>query len=187
MPLLLGQLVYTTFPEGEFRVLASAQVPVGIQQIFMDLVVYQHWDFYKPPSAGYRAAYLHQVTPEHSLFGWLYNDGVDDLECSHVPYFVCYYLAEPLHAVHLENIFNCLRRGPVSLIDWQNLPASLETIVAPDLWSYEPVGTGVELPFGLLEHSQTALKQGELLDLFVSVDEHEILMKLNAQTYMQQG
>jgi len=70
----------------------------------------------EPPKSGYRAVYLHQVTPDHSLFGWLYNDGADDLGHRDVPYFICYYLAGPLHAVKLENIFY-LPAGTSSTID----------------------------------------------------------------------
>ncbi len=167
MPFILGQLVYTSFPEVGFKVLASAQVPGSIQQAFIQQVVYQHWDSYSPPKPGYRAVYLHQVAPEHNLFGWLYNDGLDDTGRSHVPYFVCYYLAERLHTVQLEKIFACLRRGPVALSDRQRPPATLETLIAPDLWSYQPARTGVAIPLGIREHSHTALEQGNLLDLFV--------------------
>jgi len=43
----------------------------------MERVASQRWDSYEPPKSGYRAVYLHQVTPDHSLFGWLYNDADD--------------------------------------------------------------------------------------------------------------
>lgn len=175
MPLLLGQLVYTSFPRVGFRFIASAQVPTEIQQAFIQQVVHQHWDAYNPPKSGYRAAYLHQLPLEHSLFGWLYSDGMDDMGRCHVPYFVCYYLAEPLHAVQLENIFTCLQRGPVALIDQQNLPDTLETIVIPDLQSYQPVRTGVAIPSGVREQSHIALQQRRLLNLFVPIDEREIV------------
>ena len=105
MPVLLNQLVYTSFSEVGFRAISSIQVPTQIQQAFIQQVVYKYWDSYDPPRSGYRAAYVHQVSPEHTLFGWMYNDGHDDLGRSHVPYFVCYYLAELLDAVQLENIF----------------------------------------------------------------------------------
>jgi FtsZ-interacting cell division protein YlmF len=186
MPLLYGQLVYTSFPEVGYRVLASAQVPTEIQLAFIEQVVYQHWDAYNPPRSGYWAAYLHQVTLKHTLFGWLYNDGPDDLGRSHVAYFVCYYYAELLHAVQLENIFTCLHRGPVALIDRHSLPAALETIVIPDLWSYQPARRGVAIPSGVRDRSHLALKQKKLLDLFIPVDEREIVTQANEQIEKQQ-
>jgi len=170
MPVLLGQLVYTSFPGVGLRAIASTQVPAEIQQAFIQQVVYQHWDAYHPPSSGYRAAYVYQVTPEQSLFGWLYNDGVDDLGRQHVPYFLCYYLAAPLFAFQLENIFTCLLRGPIALIDRQRLPDALEPIVAPDLWAYEPARLGVMVPFDVCQRGHLALKQRQLLDLLISVE-----------------
>lgn len=184
--LLLGQLVYTSFPGVGFRVRSSAQVPTQIQQAFIQQVVNQHWDCYNPPRSGYRAAYLHQVTLEHTLFGWLYYDEVDDLG-RRVPYFLCYYYAKQLDAVQLENIFTCLQTGPVALIDLQSFPATLETIVAPDLWSYQPARKGVAIPESVRERNHIALKQRRLLDLFVSVDERDIVIELNEQFEKQQS
>ena len=183
---LLGQIVYTSFPGVGFRALASAQVPIEIQQAFIQQVVHQRWNSYKPPSSGYRAAYLHQVTLEHTLFGWLYNDELDDLGRTNVPYFVCYYLAELLHADKLENIFTCLHKGAVALIDQQHLPVALETIVAPDLWSHLPAHIGVAIPANVRAHSHVVLKQSRLLDIFVSVDEGVIVSELNGQVYKHQ-
>ncbi|MBV8884970.1 MAG: hypothetical protein JO235_13385 [Chroococcidiopsidaceae cyanobacterium CP_BM_RX_35] len=110
MSVFLGQLVYTSFLGVGLKVLTSAQVPVEIQQVFIQKIVHQYWDSYHPPSAGYRAAYVYQITPEQSLFGWLYNDETDDLGRQHVPYFICYYFAAPVLAFQLENIFTCLLR-----------------------------------------------------------------------------
>lgn len=186
MHLLLGQLVYTSFTGMGFRLLASAQVPTEIQQAFMERVASQRWDSYEPPKSGYRAVYLHQVTPDHSLFGWLYNDGADDLGRRDVPYFICYYLAGPLHAVKLENIFTCLHKGPVALIDRHSISTTLEAIVVRNLWSYQPVRPGVAIALGVRRQSHIALNQRELLDLFVPVGEHQMVFKLKGQTYEQQ-
>jgi hypothetical protein len=180
MPVLLDQLVYTSFAGVGFRTLASVHVPTQIQEAFIEQVVYQYWNPYKPPRSGYRAAYLHQVTLEHTLFGWLYSDGVDDFGRRNVPYFVCYHYAEPLHPVQLENIFICLQKGPVALIDQQSLPDALETIVAPDLWSYQPARIGVAILSGVREYSLIALGQRRLLDLFLPVNEPEMVTKLNS-------
>ena len=183
---MLGQLVYTSFPGVGFRTVASAHVPIEIQQAFIQQVVYQRWNSYNPPSSGYLAAYLHQVTLEHNLFGWLYVEGQDELGRSYIPHFVCYYLAELLDAVQLENIFTCLQKGSVALMD-QHLPFAWETTVDPELWSYSPAHIGVAIPSSVRERSHVALKQKRLLDLFVSVDEGVILTELNGQVYKQQS
>ncbi|MBD2254561.1 WD40 repeat domain-containing protein [Nostoc parmelioides] len=173
-PLNLGQLVYTSFAIAGLRTVASKEVPPEIQQAFLEKVVYQYWDAYNPPSAGYRAAYLFQVTSEDNLFGWLYNDGLDDFGRNDVPYFLCYYLPGKLHPSQLENIFICLCTGPLTIIDRQNLPASLKSLVTPNLWSYQPTRAGVKIPKQVIEQSQIALKQKELLNLFVCASQDEI-------------
>lgn len=185
MYLLLDQLVYTSFAGKGFSTLASAQVSVEIQQAFMQRVA-QYWDSYNPPASGYRAVYLYQLSPEQTLFGWLYNDGFDDVGRSDVPLFVCYYLTEPLFDFQLDNIFTCLEKGPVALIDRHNPLAWLETKVIPNLWSYQPVRQGVAIGLAVRQRSYSALQQGELLDMFVSVDEQETVVDLNGQTYEQQ-
>lgn len=179
MLLLLDQLVYTSFPGVGFQTIVSPQIPVEIQEAFIKQVVYKYWDSLNPPKPGYLAAYLHQVSSEHILFGWVYNDGLDDLGRNHVPYFQCYYLAELLDATLLENIFTCLHRGPVALINRQSLPKTLETIVIQDLWSYQPARIGVNIPFNVRDRSYIALKQNKLLDLFIPIDEQEILTNIN--------
>jgi hypothetical protein len=191
MPLLLGQLVYTSFPIVGFRTLTSGQVPIGIQQAFIQEVVHQHWNSYNPPELEYRAAYLYQVAQEHSLFGWVYNDGLDDVGRSHVPYFICYYLAEQLHAVQLEAIFTYLHRGPLELIDRQSPPAALETVAVSNLrtlWSYQPARIGVTIPADVYERSHRALKQRRLLNLFVPVvpvTEQKMTIELNRHRNQQ--
>ena len=169
-----------------FRTFASAKVPKEIQQAFIQHVVSQYWDSYNPPKHGYRAVYLHQVAPEHTLFGWLYNDGADDLGRTHVPYFICYYLAELLYAFQLENIFTWLHNGPVALMDRHSLPATLETKVVPDLYSYQSARPGVAIPLGVRKRKHIAFKQGELLDLFFPADAQQIVIELQEHSYEQQ-
>ena len=186
MDLILGQLVYTSFAGIGFRTLASAKVPKEIQQAFIQRVVSQYWDSYNPPRHGYRAVYLHQVAPEHTLFGWLYNDGGDDLGRTHVPYFICYYVAELLYAFQLENLFTWLHNGPVAFIDRHSLPVTLETKVVPDLCSYQSARPGVAIPSGVRKRKHIAFKQGELLDLFVPADEQQMVIELKEHPYEQQ-
>lgn len=186
MYLLFGQLVYTSFAGRGFKTLASAHVPSEIQQAFMQRVVSQYWDSYNPPAAGYRAVYLHQLAPEQTLFGWLYNDGSDDIGRGNVPYFVCYYVTEPLFDFQLANIFTCLEKGPIALIDRHNPTAYLETQSVPNLWNYQPARAGVSIGLHTRQRSYFALREGELLELFVPVYEQETVIDLNGQTYEQQ-
>jgi WD40 repeat protein len=169
MPPLLGQLVYTSFAGVGFKTLNSPEVPAEIQQAFIEQVVYQYWDSYNPPRSDYRAVYLYQLTAEDSLFGWLYNDGLDDFGRSDVPYFVCYYFAGLLEPLHLENIFTCLQNGPVELVDRQTPPVAVDNLVAPDLWGYHPVRPGVQIPLAVRKRTHAALQQGKLLNLFEAI------------------
>lgn len=186
MYLLLSQLVYASFARRGFSTLASGQMPIEIQQTFMQRLVSQYWDSYNPPASGYCAVFLHQISPEETLFGWLYNDGKDDLGRSDVPLFVCYYITEPLFDFQLTNIFICLEKGPVALINRHNPSACLKTKVLPDLWSYQPARPGVAIPLAVRQRSYFALQQGELLELFAPVNEQQTTIDLSQQTYEQQ-
>lgn len=175
MHLLIGQIVYTSLDNIGFKSLASSQVPQKIQQAFLQRIAAKYWDIYNPPPSGYQAIYLHQLTSEHTLFGWLYSEGSsDELDRSSVPYFHCYYLAEPLRDFHLENIFTCLQKGPVSLIDRQRPPATLKPIVIQTpwtfnnkFWSYQSSRPGLEVPIDVRDRSYIDLYQGKLLDIFI--------------------
>ncbi|HEY9779619.1 MAG TPA: substrate-binding domain-containing protein [Leptolyngbyaceae cyanobacterium] len=182
----MSQLIYTSFAGRGFSTLASARLPIEIQQTFMQRLVSQYWDSYNPPASGYRAVFLHQISPESTLFGWLYNDGTDDLGRGDVPLFVCYYITEPLFDFQLANIFICLEKGPVAVINRHNPSARLETKVIPDLWSYQPARPGVAITLAVRQRSYFALRQGELLELFVPVNEQEPTIDLSQQTYEQQ-
>lgn len=178
---LLGQLVYTSLPKVGYRLFTTTEVPPEIQQAFIQQLVYQHWNSYKPPKAGYRAAYVYQVTLEHTLFGWLYNDRMDDLGRAHVPYFVCYYYSGELHAVQLTNIFTCLQTGPIEQIE--QLISAFDLIDAT-LCSYQPVRQGVEIPLNIREQSYAALKQQKLLKFFIP-SKQEILVNLDTPREQQ--
>ncbi|MBE9130061.1 MULTISPECIES: roadblock/LC7 domain-containing protein [unclassified Coleofasciculus] len=173
--MLVSQLIYSSFPRIGFTCLASAGVPTEVRQAFVERVVYQYWDSYNPPKAGYRAAYLHQLTVEDSLFGWLYNDGMDDLGRAHVPYFICYYLPGLLESSQLKAILACLQTGPIAPIDQQKtFPITLDTLVIPGSCSYQSVRTGVAIPSEVQEQSHWTLDQRTLLNLFVPVDKAEV-------------
>ena len=49
MSLVLGQLVYTSFPKVGYKLFVSTEVPTEIQQVFIQQIVYQHWNSYNPP------------------------------------------------------------------------------------------------------------------------------------------
>ncbi|NHC36269.1 PstS family phosphate ABC transporter substrate-binding protein [Scytonema millei] len=186
MYLLLGQLVYTSFAGKGFKTVCSPQVSPEIQQAFLQHVVSQHWDSYNPPEPKYRAAYIYQIDLEQTLFGWLYNDGVDELGRGNVPYFICYYISEPLFDFQLANIFTCLERGPVAILDRHQPRAYVKTKVLSNLWDYQPAKAGVSTPLYLRQQSYTDLRQGNLLELFVPIDAQESAVDFPARTYEQQ-
>ncbi len=172
MPLLLGQLIHTSFPGVGFQTLASEQVPEEIQQAFVQEIVQRYWDAYHPPARYYRAAYLLQVSPEHWLFGWLYNDGCDDLDRNHVPYFLCYHLASPLTPTQLSTVFRCLERGPVARSERQQVPQALGNLLVPESCEYLAASPGVLIPTEVQESCQLQLTQGTCLQLFIPMDRH---------------
>lgn len=165
MSLDLGQLIYTSFAKVGFQALTSAAVPMTARRAFIEQIVYQYWDSYNPPSSGYRAAYIYQLSTDQILFGWLYNDGVDDLGRSHVPYFVCYYFAGALHFDRLELIFRCLSTGPIAIVDRQTFPDQVENIVVPAF--YQSARSGVAIAAEIYEQSRTILQEGKRFKLFI--------------------
>lgn len=168
MFLLLGELIYTSFAKVGFQALTSAEIPPEIRRIFIEQIVYQYWDSYNPPSADHRAAYVYRLAPDQTLFGWLYNDGTDDLGRSHVPYFVCYYFAGELRSDQLEAIFTCLARGPATIVDRQTLPDQIHSPVIADHQNYQPARSGVEVTSLLQAACSLALQKGKLIKLFSS-------------------
>lgn len=169
----LGQLVYTSFPKIGFRHFSSAQIPKEIQHAFVHQVVYLRWNSYNPPAADYRAAYLYQIDPHHTLFGWLYGDGTDDVG-RNVPYFIGYYLNEPLTAEHLDGIFICLQRGPLALVNQHDLGNGvLENVSIADVHGYPPARRGVDIPEDIRNYSRTFLQMQELLNIFVPVSDRQ--------------
>ncbi|MGG6267607.1 WD40 repeat domain-containing protein [Leptolyngbya sp. AN03gr2] len=168
MSLLLGQLVYTSFAKVGFRALSSAAISPEIQQAFIDQIVHQHWDAYNPPESSYRAVYLYRISENQTLFGWLYNDGADDLGRNHIPYFVCYYYAGELQPEHLDVIFTCLARGAATYVDRQVLPEQIESVVIANYETYESAQMGVSIPQELRDQTRRSLNQNKLFKLFVS-------------------
>lgn len=168
MPLLVNPLIYTSFPDVGFQSLSSQKVPLEVQQAFVEQVVYRYWDTYNPPPAGYRAGYLHQSAPNHTLLGWLYNDGKDDLGRSHIPYFITYHFVGILSPTQLETLLSCLETGPVWVVDRKNPPKQLESIIVPDGAYYQSARQGIPISPELRRESQGKLQKKELLHLFIA-------------------
>ncbi|GAA6622992.1 WD40 repeat domain-containing protein [Scytonema sp. NUACC26] len=172
MSLLLGQLIYSSFTGIGFTTLASVEVPVEIQQIFLKQIVYQYWDAYNPPDIGYQAIYIQQISSDQILFGWLYNDGFDEFGRACVPYFVCYHLKVSLNLFILNNILTCLQTGPVAFFPRTNLPDYLESILVTSFSNYQSNRSGVKISQKMCEEISTVLIQNQLIHLFVSNEQN---------------
>lgn len=107
-----GQLVYTSFIDKGFQLLASEGFELSLGGIFLERVFIHLWNVYEPPPLDYKAAFMFTTTESSVLFGWIYNDGPDDLGRAHVPYCVCYLTYGPLTPLQFEQLLTCLERGP---------------------------------------------------------------------------
>ncbi|AFZ33810.1 WD repeat-containing protein [Stanieria cyanosphaera PCC 7437] len=183
MALFVDQLVYTSFPEIGFKLLTSGQITPQLQQLFLELVVDRCWNAYQPPPPGYQAAFLRQIDADNSFFGWLKSDINDDFERINVPYFLGYYCDRPLTAQQLNNIFNCLQRGPLSQINRHDLLFhSLEPVYIPDFNGYQSAGMEMKISPVIRQHSLVVLQQNQLLNLLIptqpsSINPLEIVLR----------
>jgi predicted regulator of Ras-like GTPase activity (Roadblock/LC7/MglB family) len=173
MSLLVGQLIYTSFPNIGFQSYVSQQVPFEMQQWFLQEIIYKQWDAYNPPNNRFQAAYLYQFSPNKSFFGWLYNGGTDDLGRRHIPYFISYYFLGFLNAVQLETIFTCLEKGPIQFVSRDSPPTHLDDIIVPDYGDYQSTRQGMVIQDRDRQQCHQNLQQNKLLTLFVSVDNLE--------------
>ncbi len=152
MSLVVGQIVYSSFPQIGYQSFANSEIPEPVQTAFVEEIVHEHWDVYEPPPPGFKAGFIHQTDTEHTLFGWLFNDGDDDHGRPHTPYCLAYYLHQTLDA-HVANFMvQCLQKGPVKLIPRQVVPESPEQIEIR--MGYEAAVLGVTI---------TELQQQQLL------------------------
>lgn len=115
----------------------------------------------------------------------LYNV-LDDTSHSHLPYFHCYYLAEPLYTLRKEKVCACLQKGPVALVDRHNFSEPLEPLILKDLNHYQAAKLGVVIPWEVREQIYTNLKQGKLIDIFIPVNEEQMVSYLPAPVQPQQ-
>ncbi len=143
MSLVVSQIVYSSFPQIGYRVFANPEIPEPVQSTFVDKVVHEHWDVYEPPPKGYKLGFLHQINAEQTLFGWLFNDGIDDYGRPHTPYCLGYYYSHLLDADAVQLVLTCLQLGPVTLISRQAIPQQPAQVEITDC--YEPAMHGVRL------------------------------------------
>ncbi len=161
LPIRFSPLIYTSVPGSGFGLQADQSVPVEAKEIFLDKIVNRHWDAYAPPEPGSSALYLYQISLEEHLFGWLYCDGQDDFGRTHVPYFLAYYYRGLLNFQQMETVLTYLQFGP------ETIPTSMEPMLAPNLWNYEPRRPGVRIPVSVREAVAVEAMMGKLLDLYV--------------------
>jgi WD40 repeat protein len=170
MPLSVEQLVYTSFSGLGSRTLTSEKMPESIEQAFVKAVVHPFWK--NPAYVGLKmtAAYLHQLSTDGFLFGWLYCDEILQETEELTARFVCYYSTQVIDDAQLELIFNCLEKGPVtSFEDLDNL-TELEAIVLPDSGNYESTRPGVPIPSSVRALNRLLLYKQKLLHCFVPLE-----------------
>ena len=165
MPLLVGQLIYTNLPKSGFKLLVSQHIPPEIQDKFIQEIVHQMWDAYNPPPLNYQAVFLQQFSRQRTLFGWLYNDGHDDLGRAHIPYFLGYYLTGQLDDDRLQQILGCLATGPIYFLERERLSESLEPVILPAAEQYHSSRPGLVVPKHLQEQLFNKQKKQQLIQL----------------------
>ncbi len=162
MPPLLGQLVYVQSAElhGLFT---SPGIPESVREAYRTAVVERYGPHLK---RGDQYGFVHQPTPTHTLFGWLYkrDHGRPQAE----PYCLAYHLPCSLGAVELDMVLALLERGPVELPGYTGLRGGLQAFEAPNFWDYRPLRGGIEIPVAVREQGQRQLERRELVDLFVA-------------------
>ncbi|PZD72444.1 hypothetical protein C1752_03733 [Acaryochloris thomasi RCC1774] len=166
MSLVVGQIVYSSFPRIGYQIFANAEMPESVQSAFVEDIVHKHWDVYEPPPPGYRAGFIHQAHPDHTLFGWLFNDGDDDHGRPHTPYCLSYHLNQPLESDIANFIVQCLQKGPVALIPRHIIPEQPGQLEITS--DYEPAGLGVTFTAVQQQQIQEQLQHPSLLQCFLA-------------------
>ncbi|MBC7881134.1 MAG: WD40 repeat domain-containing protein [Anaerolineae bacterium] len=119
-----GQLVYTSFIDKGFQLLTSEGFEPDLGQVFLERIFIPLWNVYEPPPLDFKAVFVLTISEDSVLFGWIYNDGPDDLGRAHVPYCVCYLAYGPLTPLQFEQLLTCLERGPTApLVNRWSAPA----------------------------------------------------------------
>jgi predicted regulator of Ras-like GTPase activity (Roadblock/LC7/MglB family) len=168
MSLVVEQLIYSSFERLGFKYIASANVPLSIQQIFYQNIVSRLWDSYNPPAKNHKGVYLYQIDRDRTLFGWLANDGYDEFGRADIPYFHCYYLTEPLDSTRLVKILACLENGPIERVARDKPITASGDVVIPDSYRSSAFDLGVKLSKDIRLFSHRQLREGKLLQWYVS-------------------
>ncbi len=181
MSLLVSQLIYTNLPKTGFQLLVSQQIPTEVKEAFVKDIVYQYWDAYNPPSENYQAVYLHQVSPQYTLFGWLYNDGSDELGRAHIPYFLAYFFLGKLTDTHLHQLFQYLEIGPIDFIKRsQLLGHRLEQFFLPEVKTYQSPRPAFPIADEIKHNAKKDLKSGKRIKLLASIEQARFSPPVNA-------
>jgi predicted regulator of Ras-like GTPase activity (Roadblock/LC7/MglB family) len=174
MSLVVEQIIYSSFERVGTKIIASADVPLSIQQAFSQKIVSRLWNADKPPEKARKGVYVYQIDRERILFGWLTHDGRDGPEKDGEPYFHCYYLAGTLDSKQLVKMLACLETGPVERIFGEkpgNLTGELEI---PDDYRSNAPGMGMRLSREIRLFSHRQLRSRKPLRWYVSARETDL-------------
>lgn len=169
MVLKVDQILFTSFVGKGFMLLASDATPESVKDSFCENVVYKYWDHYGPLKGFNRAVYFYQFSRIDTIFGWQYNEGVDEFGRCEIPCFLGYYFSGEINDALLVSAFDTLERGPLEFSETQNALVSLNRLELNFLYDYPQVRTGVPIPRKLKEFSRGALTQGELIDFYLPI------------------
>jgi hypothetical protein len=178
--MLLGQFLYTSFSDIGFKLLSSRGVGERIQTDLLCNIIGRYWDDHHPPPRHYRAVYLYQPSLDDCLFGWLYNNGKDDLDRLNTPYFVGHHLPISLNSILAELIFLFLFKGPAVNPYLQTIN-NLEELNLPDLWTYQPQRPGVMISDVARARCHELIREGQLVDVFTPIADHELVAEINEE------
>ncbi|MFN7566544.1 MAG: roadblock/LC7 domain-containing protein [Microcystis sp.] len=171
MSWIVEQLIYSSFSQLGFKYIASANVPLGIQQVFYQHIVSQLWDTYNPPHRNFKGVYIYQIDSYNTLFGWLINDGDDEFSRGDIPYFHCYYLQELLDSKKLVKILACLEAGPLKRISRDEAKISLDPVILDDNYQANAFELGIKLSKDIRLFSHRQLREEKPLQWFISLEE----------------
>lgn len=183
MFLSVEQLVCRSFPNAENTVFASENLPQAVQQSFIHLIVHPYWQNQSLLGKTLRAAYLQQLLPNQTLFGWLYYDASASDQESWTVDFICYYTAQKLDGTLLDGIFNCLERGPATQINWPEND-KLKSLTLPTSGDYKLTEPGIDIPSSIRARTRLMLYQEKLLHFFVSVEIPQEVQPETAETQL---
>lgn len=171
MSLVVEQLIYSSFERVGFKYIASANIPLSIQQVFSQNIVSRLWDTYNPPPRHHKGVYLYQIARDKLLFGWLRHDGIDELGRLEIPYFHGYYLTETLDSQLLVKVLACLEAGPIERFERDRPVILSDRVEIPDHYRADTLGMGIKLSKDLRLFSHRQLREGKLLQWYVSAKE----------------